>query len=112
MNSFVITNCTYDGSSGDLNPLCCITGTVNGLSIFPQVFFAYLMAANAAGQMQQALTAVMFNYYVGYQATLPWPNPIPFPSFPASNAVAVHSEGVYPVAPVVVSEALIGSWSA
>ena len=28
------------------------------------------------------------------------------------DAVAVHSEGVYPVAPVVVSEALIGSWSA
>ena len=70
------------------------------------------MAASAADQMQAALTAVMFNYYVGYQATLPWSNLIPYPSFPASNAVAVHSEGVYPVAPIVVREALIGSWSA
>ena len=32
--------------------------------------------------------------------------------FPASNAVATHSQGPYPVAPVVVSEALIGSWTA
>jgi hypothetical protein len=37
---------------------------------------------------------------------------IPYPTFPGSDAVATHSEGVYPVAPVVVSEALIGSWSA
>jgi hypothetical protein len=34
-----------------------------------------------------------------------------YPTFPVSNAVATHSEGPYPVAPVVVSEALIGSWT-
>jgi hypothetical protein len=33
-------------------------------------------------------------------------------TFPASNAAAVHSEGVYPIEPTVVSEALIGSWTA
>jgi hypothetical protein len=52
------------------------------------------------------------NYYAGvhyYQITPPWPNLIPFPEFPASNAVATHSQGPYPVAPTVVSEALIGA---
>jgi hypothetical protein len=112
MNSFAVSNCTYDGTSGDPNPLCILTGTVNGMNVYPQPFFRYLMAASAADQMQEALTSLMFNFYCGYRATLPWPNPIPFPSFPASNAVAVHSEGIYPVAPTVVSEALIGSWSA
>jgi hypothetical protein len=33
-------------------------------------------------------------------------------TFPASDAVAAHSEGPYPVAPVAVSEELIGSWTA
>jgi hypothetical protein len=32
--------------------------------------------------------------------------------FPASNAVATHSQGPYPVAPVVVTQALIGTWTA
>ncbi len=114
MNSFVITNCTYDGSSGDTNPLCGITGTVNGLRVFPRVFFAYLMAANAAGQMQAALTAIMFNWYAGvygYQFT-PWPTPIPFPVFPPSSVAAIQVQGPFPQPPVVVSQALIGSWSA
>jgi hypothetical protein len=31
---------------------------------------------------------------------------------PDLEAGAAYSEGVYPVAPVVVSEALIGSWTA
>jgi hypothetical protein len=73
------------------------------------------MAADAASQIQQALTAVMFNYYAGvyyYLVAPPWPTLIPYPAFPGSNAVATHSEGVYPVAPTVVSEALIGSWTA
>jgi hypothetical protein len=73
------------------------------------------MAASAASQTQAALTAVMFNFYAGvyyYQVTPPWPNFIPFPEFPVSNAVAVHSEGVYPVAPVVVTQALIPPWTA
>jgi hypothetical protein len=30
----------------------------------------------------------------------------------APDAAATHSEGPYPVAPVVVSEALIGAWTA
>jgi hypothetical protein len=62
--------------------------------------------------MQAALTSLMFNFYVGYRAVLLWPNPIPFPSFLACNAVATRSQGPYPVAPTVVSEALIGSWTA
>jgi hypothetical protein len=116
-NSFVITNCTYDGTSGgpgNPNPLCTITGMVNGERVFPQIFFAYLMAANAAGQMQQALTAVMFNWFAdvyGYQFT-PWPQPIPFPSFPVSSVAAIQTQGPYPQPPVTVSQALIGSWSA
>jgi len=114
---FVVTNCLYDGTSGgsgDPNPLCIIYGMVNGLRVFPRVFLAYLMAANAAGQMQQALTAIMFNWYAavyGYQFT-PWPQPIPFPVFPPSNAAAIQVTGPYPQPGVVVSQALIGSWSA
>ena len=114
MNSFVVSNCVYDGTSGDPNPLCLVTGTVNGKNIFAQAFFRYLMAADAVDQMQAALTAVMFNYYAGvyyYQAT-PWPNSILYPTFPASNAVATQAGGVYPVAPTMVTQALIGSWTA
>jgi hypothetical protein len=113
-NTFVVSNCTYDGTSGSANPLCLVTGTVNGKGIFAQTFFRYLMAASAADQMQAALTAVMFDFYVSvyYFQEQPWPNLIPYPAFPGSNAVAVHSEGVYPVAPVVVSEALIAPWAA
>ena len=61
--------------------------------------------------MQAALTAVMFDFYasVYYFQQAPWPNLIPYPTFPGSDAMATHSKGVYPVAPVVVSEALIGS---
>lgn len=112
MNSFTVSNCTYDGTSGSTNPLCLVTGTVNGKNVYAQTFFRYLMAAFAADQMQGALTALMLNFYAGYWATLPWPNLIPFPEFPASNAVAVHSGGAYPVAPTVVTQALIGPWSA
>jgi len=114
MNSFVVRNAIYDGTSGDPNPLCLVSGTVNGNLVFAQPCFRYLMAASAAGQMRVALTALLFNTYAfvfGFQNP-PWPNLIPYPSFPASNAVATHSEGVYPVAPTVVREALIGSWSA
>lgn len=116
-NSFSISNCVYDGTSGgpgDANPLCEIIGTVNGLRVFPRVFFAYLMAANAAGQMQQALTAIMFNWYAGvygYQFT-PWPQPIPFPVFPHSNVAAIQTQGPYPQPLVVVPQALISNWSA
>jgi len=56
----------------------------------------------------------MFNYYAGvyyYQFT-PFPNLIPYPEFPASNAVATQSGGPYPVTPTVISAALIGSWTA
>jgi hypothetical protein len=93
--------------SANPDPLCQVTGTVNNHNVYAPTFFGYLMAASAANQMQAALTAVMFNFYVGYRATLPWPNPIP-----ASNAVAVHSKGVYPIEAVVVTQALIGSWTA
>ena len=56
----------------------------------------------------------MFDFYasVYYFQQTPWPNLIPYPTFPGSNAVATHSEGVYPVPPVVVSEALIPPWTA
>ena len=114
MNSFSVSNCTYDGTSGSANPLCLVTGTINGKGCFAQAFFRYIMAAAAADQMQAALTAVMFDFYasVYYFQQAPWPHLIPYPTFRGSNAVATHSEGVYPVAPVVVSEALIGSWTA
>jgi hypothetical protein len=111
MTTFVVSNCTYDGTSGDPNPLCYVIGTVNGWNVYPPTFFRYLMAASAANDMQTALTALMYNFYAGYRAALPWPNPIPFPNFPASNAIATHSQGAYPVVPVIVTQALIGSWS-
>jgi hypothetical protein len=60
-NSFSIFVCQYDGTSGDPNPLVGIVGTVNGFRVFPLAWFRYFDAANAAGQMQQALTAAMFN---------------------------------------------------
>ncbi len=115
MSSFTVTNCTYDGTSGDPNPLCTITGTVNGKKVYvAAVFFAYLAAANAANQMQAALTGVMWNWYAGvygYQF-MSWPTPIPLPQFPLSDAVAEHTQGPYPQPLLVYTPALIGSWSA
>jgi len=114
MNNFTVTACTYDGTSGESNPICLIEGIVNNRKVFASVFYRYLAAANDASQMQAALTAVMFNWYVnvyGFEQT-PWPSPIPFPQFPPSNAVATPSFGIYPVPPVSVPEALIGSWTA
>jgi hypothetical protein len=54
MNSFSVSNCTYDGTSGSANAHCLVTGTVNGKGTFAQTFFRYLMAA--ADQMQAAST--------------------------------------------------------
>jgi hypothetical protein len=85
MNSFVISNCSYDGTSGDPNPLCLVTGAVNGRSVYATAFFRYLMSASTAGQMQVALSATMFSFYAGvyyYQVTPPWPNLILYPTFP------------------------------
>jgi hypothetical protein len=107
MNSFVVSNCVYDGTSGDPNPICQVIGTVNSRNVYALTFFRFLMAASAADQMQEALTAVMFNFYAGvyyYLVTPPWPNLIPYPEFPASAAVAVHSEGLYPVASIFVTQ--------
>jgi hypothetical protein len=104
MNSFVVSNCSYDGTSGSANPLCTVTGTVNGRNVYAPVCFAFLMAASTAGRMQAALTAVLFNCFCdwyGFQM-LPWPNPIPYPNLPASSAVAVQTGGAYPVAPTIV----------
>jgi hypothetical protein len=115
MSSFTVLSCVYDGTApNDPNPLCIIQGAVNNKTVYPRVFFAYLMAASAAGQIQQALTAVLFNWYsavYGYQFT-PWPTPIPFPQFPAVPVRSQQSSGPYPVPDVSVPEALIGSWSA
>jgi hypothetical protein len=120
-SSFSVLSCVYDGTAphvapNDPNPLCIIQGTVNNKTVYPRVFFAYLMAANAmgGGAMQSALTAILFNYYsavYGYQFT-PWPTPIPFPQFPAVPVRSQQSSGPYPVPDVSVPEALIGSWSA
>ena len=115
MNSFVVLNCTFDGTSGDPNPICQVIGTVNKKTVYALVFYRFLIAASNANQMQAALTAVMFNFYAGvyyYQITPPWPNLILYPTFPASNAVAVHSGGVFPVAPTVLTQALIPPWAA
>jgi len=117
MNSYSVVSAVYDGSSGGTgnpNPLCWIIGTVDSYRVFPAVFFAYLMSANAAGQIQQALTAIMFNWFApvyGSQFT-PWPTPIPVPSFPASGVTARQTLGPFPQPPVSVSQALIGSWTA
>ena len=116
-NNFSVSNCVYDGSSGgsgNPNPLCWIYGQVNRKPVYAVAFFAYLAAANLAGQMQQALTAVVFNWYAlvyGYSFT-PIPTPLALPTFPPTNVAATQSTGPYPVPPVVYSPALIGSWSA
>jgi hypothetical protein len=117
MSNFTIITAQYDGTSGgsgDPDPLVSITGTVNGKNVYPRVFFGYLAAANATGQMQSALTAVMYNWYAsvyGYQFT-PWSVPIPFPVFPASDEIAQHVEGPFPQPNVSYQPALIGSWTA
>lgn len=113
-NSYSVSSCTYDGSApGDSNPMCAITGTVNGKRVFPRAFFQYLAAAKAAGQMQQALTAILFNWYAsvyGYQLS-PWPTPSSFPQFSPVNAAPTATTGPNPQ-PVVYSPALIDSWTA
>jgi hypothetical protein len=111
-SSFTITNCTYDGTSGDPNPICTVEGTVKGNSVYAAAFFEYLAAADQSGQMQAALTALMFNWYAAvYRSQLaPWPTPIPLPQFPVSDAVAEHTQGPYPQPLVVYTPALIGSW--
>jgi hypothetical protein len=94
--------------------LCYIIGTVNGMNIYANAFFAYLAAGETAGQMQAALTALMWNRFAesyGYLFT-PWPTPITLPTFPASNAIAQRTQGPYPQPPVVYTPALIGSWTA
>jgi hypothetical protein len=115
-SSFSVVSCVYDGTANDPNPLCIIQGTVNNKTVYPRVFFAYLMAANASGPsaLQQALTAILFNWYAavyGYQFT-PWPEPIPFPQYPPVSVRSQQSSGPYPVPEVSVPEALIGSWVA
>jgi hypothetical protein len=113
-NQYSVSACAYDGTSGAENPLVGIVGTVNGFRVYPIAFFRYLDAANVSGQMQSALSAILFNWYVfayGFQQ-LPWPTPIALPIFPASNAVAEFTKGVYPVPQVSYQAALIGSWSA
>ncbi len=85
-NSFAVTNCFYDGTSGDPNPICYVQGTVNGKNVwYAPAFFRYLMAANAAGQMQEALTPAMFNYYVSAYGPMlaPIPEFLPVPRFRA-----------------------------
>jgi hypothetical protein len=86
---------------------------VNSSNVYAPAF-RFLIAASTAGQMQAALTAVMFNYYADAYAlqNVPFPKFIPFPACPASNAVAAQSGGPFPVAPTVVTQALIGSWTA
>jgi hypothetical protein len=117
MNSFTVVSAVYDGTApGYPNPMVLISGTVNGKNVFPRVFFRYLDAANAAGGsgMQSALSAILFNQFAGlYGYTLkPWPAPIPYPTFPPSNAIAQYTQGPYPVAPVIYSPALIAPWLA
>ena len=117
MTNYSVTSCTYNGTGGEFgppNPLCFVSGVVNGKAVYANVFFAYLAAANAAGKMQQALTAILWNWYVAvYGYTLsPWPAPIPFPTFPPSDAVAPSASGPEPVPPVSYAPALISSWSA
>ena len=74
----------------------------------------YLMAADSADSMQTALTAMMFNCYaIVYRPEIqPFPTFMPYPLFPGSDAVATHSQGAYPVASVVVTQALLPPWNA
>jgi hypothetical protein len=115
MNNYTITNCVYDGTSGDPNPICTISGTVNGNRVFaPNIFFAYLAAANAAGQMQQALTAVLYNGYAaiyGFEFR-PFSPQVPILIFPLSSEVALRVQGPYPQPRVAYSPALLAPWSA
>jgi hypothetical protein len=116
-NDFTIITAQYDGTwggSGDPDPLVSITGAVNGKNVFPWVFFAYLAAANAARQMQAALTAVMYNWYAGvYRAQLfPQPDLIALPTFPLSTEVAQQIQGPHPQPDISYSPALIAPWSA
>lgn len=116
-NNFSVSSAQYDGSfggSGDRNPQVTVAGTVNGTRVFARCFFAYLAAANAAGQMQQALTAILWNWFVAvysYQFA-PEPQPISVPTFPPSSEVAIQTQGPFPQPPVTYSPALIPAWTA
>lgn len=100
MADFMVVSCTYNGSAGgfgESNPLCWVEGGVNGNPVHPSVFLACLKAASAAGKMQEALTALMFNWYAQvYRASLtPWPELIPMPAFPPVEFTTTRGQGTY-----------------
>jgi hypothetical protein len=112
-NFYSVSSASYDGTSGSPNPICTVVGTVNNRNVVASTYFSYLMAASNVGEMQNALSAILFNRFCDWYGLqyLPWPTPLPLPCFPLSNAVAAHTQGPHP-APVVVDAALIGAWIA
>jgi hypothetical protein len=117
MNSFSVSQCLYDGTtggpSGDPNPLCIIYGSVNGNNVLPRVFYSAIVGASAANMMQAYLTSVLFAWWAqvfGYeQEPFPSPSQYPLPSFPAYNIPAPRVQGDQDVS---IPQTLIGSWTA
>jgi hypothetical protein len=113
--NFTIVSCGYNGSAGgngESNSLCWIAGNVNGKSVYPSVFLGYLKTASAAGKMQEALTPIMWNWYVQVWGRLltPWPNEIPILQFSIPTPTFIVERSTAPNVTVSVLETLIGSW--
>ena len=82
MNSFVVSNCVYDGTSGDSNPICQVSGTVNSRNVYALTFFRYFdgrihWRSNAGridcGDVQLLRGCVLLPDY----ASMAEPNPVP-----------------------------------
>lgn len=58
MHSFVVFNCTYDGTSEDPNPLRCVIGTVDDKSRIRSISAVFLRNLPRYGDLVNAFAAV------------------------------------------------------
>jgi len=67
MNNYTITNCVYDGTSGDPNPICTISGTVNGNRVFaPNIFLRLSRSRECCGPDAAGLNSGVVQRVRGY----------------------------------------------
>jgi hypothetical protein len=108
---YAILNCTYP-SGLDPNPICRVSGTVEGYGCFPSIFYQYLASADAAGQLQEAVGAALLNFYVSVYGQLwPLPPPVPVPQYLLVNAQATFGTGPLPQPDIPLASVIaLGSW--
>ena len=112
MNSFTVTNATYNGSApGELNPLVLVVGTVNGKSVRPVILWDAIQSAAAVGAstVQALLGTYMLNLYFSvYTHTAPLFQKSPY--YPLVQVTPVNGDPNQTNA--VCIAALVGSWTA